>query len=142
MPRLAFQIFFFVCLGMTCEIFFTAFTNLINNEPFCDEPLWSLTGKTYVWMAFIYGLIPVFARELYGRMFHLSAPLRLLVYVALIYAVEFGSGFVLEQLTGKCPWEYTTGLQVMGYIRLDYFPAWMFFAFFVEKLYLFIDAKF
>ena len=142
MPRFLFQLLFFVCLGMTCEIFFTAFTNLYNNEPFCGEPLWSLTGKTYVWMAFIYGLIPVFAELLFKRLAHLATLPRLLVYVGLIYAVEFGSGFLLEQLTGKCPWEYTSGWQVMGYIRLDYFPAWLFFAYWVEKLYLFVDSKF
>lgn len=142
MPRILFQVLFFVCLGMTCEIFFTAFTNLFMNTPYHGEPVWSLTGKTYVWMAPIYALIPFFAGLLFTRLSHLPVLVRLLIYVAIIYSVEFSTGFLLEKITGKCPWEYTTGWEVMGYIRLDYFPAWAFFAYMIESLYRFIDSKF
>lgn len=142
MPRKAFLILFFACFGITAEIFFVAFTNLFNNEPFCDEPLWSLTGKTYVWMAFIYGLIPFFAEFFYNKMQKMPLLLRLFIYSCVILAVEFLAGFLLEQITGKCPWKYTVGLHVMGYIRLDYTPAWMVFAGVVEYLYRFVDSKF
>jgi uncharacterized membrane protein len=67
--------------------------------------------------------------------------LRLLIYVLGIYIVEFSTGFLLEQITGKCPWEYTSGWHIMGYIRLDYFPTWLVFAFIVESLYLYINEK-
>jgi len=30
----------------------------------------------------------------------------------------------------------------MGYIQLEYFPAWMFFAFMIEKIYTFLDKAF
>ncbi len=132
---------FFVCFGITAEIFFVAFSNLINNEPFCGEPLWSLTGKTYVWMAPIYALIPFLAGTAYR--FFKAKPLiiRILIYTLMIFIVEFIAGFLLEQITGKCPWEYTTGWHVMGYIRLDYAPAWMFFTYVVESLYLYLDDR-
>lgn len=142
MPRTLFLLVFFACFGITAEVFFVAFTNLYNNEPFCNEPLWSLTGKTYVWMAFIYALIPVFAGFFYNKLKHLPAPLRWTIYTLLIFTVEYISGFLLEQFTGRCPWLYTTGWQVSGYIRLDYTPAWFFFSAIVEYLYRFVSGLF
>lgn len=139
MPKKLFLIIFFACFGITVEICFVAFSNLINDTPFCGEPLWSLTGKTYVWMLPIYSLIPLLAGGIYNKISHWNLGVRLCFYTLLILLVEFIAGFSLEQITGKCPWEYTTGWHFMGYIRLDYTPAWMFFAFLVEYLYTYLD---
>ena len=136
-----FQILFFCCFGLAAEVVFTALTALFTHDPLCNNPLWSLTGITYVWMIFIYALIPILLSVLYPRLKSLHIILRLLIYVALIYAVEFTSGFLLEKITGKCPWEYTTGWHVMGYIRLDYFPSWLFFSWLVERLYVYLSVK-
>lgn len=141
MSKKLFYILFFGCLGITTEIFFVAFTNLFNNTPFCNEPLWSLTGKTYAWMFPIYALIPFVAGFLFKKVEHLPLLARLLLYAVLIFIVEFIAGFALEQITGQCPWEYTTGLHLMGYIRLDYTPAWMLFGFILEYLYRFLEEK-
>lgn len=59
-----------------------------------------------------------------------------------IFIVEFISGFILDQLTGSCPWEYKYGYHVMGYIQLEYLPAWMLFVFMIEKIYTFLDKAF
>jgi hypothetical protein len=134
-----FPYLFFICLGCTTEIVFTAFTNLYLNEPFCNEPLWSLTGKTYVWMMPIYAIIPLGFSLLYPLVKHLPLFVRLLIYTFGIYVIEFVAGFGLAQITGKCPWEYTTGWHFMGYIRLDYFPAWLFFVYIVETLSVFVE---
>ena len=139
MPKKLFLVLFFGCFGIATEIFFVAFSNLITNSPFCEEPLWSLTGKTYVWMFPIYALIPLIAGPLMGRIQHLPLLARLLIYTATILGIEFVSGFLLEQITGKCPWEYTTGWHIMGYIRLDYSPAWAGFSFLIEYLYRYLD---
>ena len=48
------------------------------------------------------------------------------------------SGYALQLLTGKCPWQYTSGWHIMGLIRLDYAPAWLFFAFLLETIYLYV----
>ena len=132
---------FFGCFGIACEIFFVAFTNLFNNTPFCNEPIWSLTGKTYVWMFPIYILIPLAMGPIIKFLKERPLVLRLIIYVLGIYIVEFSTGFLLELITGKCPWEYTSGWHIMGYIRLDYFPSWLAFAFIIEYLYLYIDKK-
>jgi len=141
MPKKLFFCIFFACLGITTEICFVAFTNLFNNTPFCGEPLWSLTGKTYVWMLPIYTLIPFFAGYLYHKIAHWQSVVRWTFYTALILSVEFVAGFILEQVTGQCPWEYTTGWHIMGYIRLDYIPAWFIFSFVVEYLYVYLDRN-
>ncbi len=86
---------------MACEIFFVAFANLIKGTPLFDEPLWSLTGKTYVWMFPIYVLIPLMLDFLSKYLKKKHLVLRLLVYTLLIYVAEFSSGFLLEQIIGK-----------------------------------------
>ena len=141
MPKIIFMLLFFGCFGMATEIFFVAFTNLFTGKPLWDEPLWSLTGKTYVWMFPIYMMIPVIAGFLLNYVGGFPLLVRLLIYTTIILSVEFITGFALEQITGKCPWEYTTGWHLMGYIRLDYAPAWMLFAFIIEYLYLFLDKN-
>jgi uncharacterized membrane protein len=48
-----------------------------------------------------------------------------LVYVAVAYAIEYGSGWLLQGLVGRCPWDYSGAhWAVHGLIRLDYAPAW------------------
>jgi len=141
MTKKAFLILFFGCFGITCEIFFVAFTHLITQTQLYSEPIWSLTGKSYVWMFPIYALIPVLGGPIIKRCQPHPLILRLFIYITVIYTIEFASGFTLEQLTGKCPWEYTSGWQIMGYIRLDYIPAWMAFSFLIEHLYFFLDKK-
>ncbi|MBP7388898.1 MAG: hypothetical protein KA841_00760 [Chitinophagales bacterium] len=136
-----FMIIFFVCLGITTEVFFTAFLALARQQPFCDNPLASMTGHTYVWMAFIYGLIPILGVLFHHNVAHWKVWYRLLFYVALLYVVEFISGYLLQVLTGSCPWEYKTGWHVMGFIQLEYFPAWLLFVWMVERLYIFINER-
>lgn len=136
-----FLILFFGCFGITCEIFFVAFTNLFNQIPLWNEPLWSLTGKSYVWMFPIYALIPILGGYIMEKCKKYPVLSRLLIYSSIIYIVEFASGFLLDQITGKCPWEYTTGWHIMGYIRLDFLPAWMAFSFVIERLYFYLQRN-
>lgn len=139
MKKQLFLLLFFGCFGVATEIVFVAFSNLIFNTPLWDEPLWSLTGKTYVWMLPIYMLIPVLGKPLMTKMRPYSLVVRLFTYAFSIFFIEFLSGFALEMITGKCPWEYTSGWHVCGYIQLEFLPAWMFFAFLIEKLFFYLD---
>jgi hypothetical protein len=136
-----FMILVFVCMGMTTEIFFTAFTALFTNTPLCDKPIMAMAGVTYVWMAFIYALIPILGVLFYDKVKHYPIWMRLPLYVVIIYVVEFTSGYLLQCITGRCPWHYTSGLNILGLIRLDYFPAWMLFSWLVERLYVFMNNK-
>jgi len=125
---------FFICLGMTTEVFFTAISDFIAGKGSLR-----LMGHTYVWMAFIYALIPVLMLNIYPKVAHLSLLVRMLIFVAAVYLIEFSAGFLLDKLTGQCPWEYTVGWHIMGYIRLDYALFWAGFGFILERLYLFLE---
>ncbi len=136
-----FMVVVFASFGIAIEVFFTAAMAIVNRTPVCDKPLVALEGHSYVWMAFIYGLIPVLGVLFYNRVKDWPALFRLPFYVVIIYIVEFTSGYLLQITTGSCPWHYTSGLNIMGLIRLDYFPAWLLFVWLVERLYVFMDKR-
>ncbi len=140
MKKQLFKLLFFGCFGIATEIVFVAITNLILNTPLWNEPLWSLTGKTYVWMFPIYMLIPIIGGPLMKKVKPYALIIRLFTYAIAIFSIEFISGFLLEAITGKCPWEYTDGWHICGYIQLEFLPAWMLFAFIIEQLYYYIDT--
>jgi len=77
--------------------------------------------------------------NIYPKVAHFSLPVRMSIFVGMVYLIEFSAGFLLDKLTGQCPWEYTTGWHVMGYIRLDYALFWAVFGFILERLYLFLE---
>jgi len=139
MNKKLFIYLFFACFGLSCEVCFVAFTNFIQDRSFCNESIYALTGKTYVWMIPIYMLIPFLGGKLFHLFQHQALWQRLMIYVSILYCIEFCSGFILEMLTGKCPWEYTSGWHIAGYIRLDYLPAWTLFVFVVEYLFLYLN---
>lgn len=135
------HLFFFIafaCVGMTTEIFFTALSNLF---PMFQTGIitWKLQGKSYIWMFPIYGMGGIIFPMVVHRFAKIFILLRVSLYALGIMVVEFLTGAFLEFFTGQCPWEYKIGLHFMGYIRLDYFPAWAFFGFCLEKLFLFLE---
>lgn len=120
-------------LGLSTEIFFTAFADLYHSIA-AHKPIdWGLGGNSYVWMFFIYGLgsviFPLGHKHLRG--FHLL--LRIFLVALGIFAVEFTTGAILDKITGHCPWQYSGRWSILGYIRLDYLPAWMIFAYLIER---------
>jgi uncharacterized membrane protein len=98
----------------------------------------SLEGKSYAWMFLIYGsaafLFPLGFQILKG----LPLILRLIIYALVIFGVEFITGWLLELMVGKCPWEYSSRFAICGYIRLDYMPFWMICGLIIERIYLFL----
>lgn len=106
-------------LGWGVEVLFTGLASAIFGR---DK---SATGKTYLWMHPIYGAAGV-ALEYVSRKLERYPATRPFAYVPLIYAVEYGTGYVLRRALGKCPWDYgENGRNVHGLIRLDYAPAWL-----------------
>lgn len=121
-------------LGVTTEVFFTAIVNLIDAGNFDDL---SLKGQSYIWMFPIYGLTSVLFPLGFDLLKNLNTVLRYLIYGAGILVVELITGFMLEQFTGRCPWEYQTGWHFGGYIRFDYLPLWMCFGAMLEEFHRF-----
>lgn len=131
----------FACLGITSEIIFTAFSKFFESG-YSNPDLIKLQGHTYVWMIFIYGaasfLIPWFYQKIKSNPIFI----RLLLYALGIFIIEYISGFLLQTFTGTCPWKYTTGWHISGFIRLDYLPFWMFFGFILEKFSLELNRNY
>lgn len=121
------------CLGMTCEIFFTAFTGLYDGTMGVQ-----MKGHSYIWMFPIYGIAGIAFPILLKYIGNWNVLLRMCVYATGILIVEFITGWLLDVFTGQCPWEYKTGWHIMGYIRLDYFPFWAGFGLLVELVLRFL----
>ncbi|MCL4515807.1 MAG: putative ABC transporter permease [Firmicutes bacterium] len=104
-------------LGWIMEIIWTGLGSAIHGN-------WRLVGKTYLWMFPIYGLA-VFLEPIHDRIRPLPAWVRGLIWMAVIFAIEYLAGWVLKLVTGSCPWDYSrTPYSINGFIRLDYAPAW------------------
>ncbi len=106
-------------LGWGVEVLFTGTLALLQQRDRCA------TAKTYLWMFPIYGgaLLLLEQVEQASQGGHFLA--RALAYLLVIYGAELLSGWLLRQLLGRCPWDYTgRGHHLFGLINLDYAPAW------------------
>ncbi len=113
------KFFLYGCAGWVLEVCFTGTTAALFER---DR---SATGKTYLWMHPIYGATALGLEYLAKRLKFLPRPARALAYLAVIYGAEYGTGWLLKRILGRCPWDYTGhGYNVHGLIRLDYAPAW------------------
>lgn len=114
--------------GWCMEIFWTGIGSLLKGDI-------KLTGQTYIWMFFIYGLA-VFFEPIHENIGHLNIILRGGLYTVLIFIVEYFTGWVLRKVLGQCPWDYSKSrFSVKGLIRLDYAPAWFVAGLLFEKVH-------
>jgi uncharacterized membrane protein len=94
-----------------------------------------LAGRTYLWMLPIYGggglAFEVAHRALAPHGWPLLA--RGLIYMVGCFVVEYVSGWIIKQATGRIPWDYSYARwHVHGLIRLDYAPVWFGFGLALE----------
>ena len=105
-------------LGWILEIIFTGSGSLLRGSL-------SLTGYTYLWMLPIYGLA-VCLEPIHDGIRKAPWPVRGLIWASLVLVIEYLSGWILIQLIGFCPWDYSGSslYAVDGLIRLDFAPFW------------------
>ena len=114
--------------GWCMEVVFTGIGSLLRGDP-------TLTSRTYIWMFFIYGLAIVL-EPIHNRIRSLPVIVRGGIYMVLIFATEYLTGFLLYKLIGQCPWDYSgSRFSVNGFIRLDYIPAWFAVGLLFERLH-------
>lgn len=101
---------------------------------------WRLPGFTFLWMFPIYGLA-VLMEPLHDEIGLLPWYVRGVIWVGVIFAFEYLSGWVLAMILGRCPWDYShvTPYHIHGLIRLDYAPAWFIAGLFFERLHKTLD---
>jgi len=103
-------------MGWCLEILFTSLTGLPKHNR-------SLMGKTSILMFPIYGAACLF-KPIYPFIKKLAWPLRGLLYMNLIYLMEYLSGIFLMK-HNCCPWDYSSAkYNYKKVIRLDFAPYW------------------
>ena len=101
----------------------------------------SLSCRTYLWMFPIYGTGVILepAHE-FIRGFILIY--RGFIWAAIIFLIEYISGYILKRAIGRCPWDYDSGGEVIasvnGIIRLDYLPVWFCVGLIFERIHDFV----
>jgi uncharacterized membrane protein len=114
--------------GWCIEISFTGLYSLLMGDP-------KLSGKTYIWMFFIYGLA-VFLEPIHNRIRRVNFVIRGGVYAVLILLTEYITGWFLSKLIGVCPWNYGSGKYIInGFTRIDFAPLWGAAGLLFEKLH-------
>jgi len=107
-------------LGWALEVGFTSISDTVWMR---DR---RMKGHSYLWMLPIYGSGGMLLEGLHERLASRGVPRwrRALVYMAGIFGMEYGSAVLLNTLIGDVPWRYGRGINVRGYVRLDYAPFW------------------
>lgn len=125
----------FGAVGTAFEVVFTALCR------FKEERDPRLAGQSYLWMPPIYALAYPGLIYLWPLIGDKPVALRAAIYLALLYACEYASGWLLRKATGACPWDYGNARWgVHGLIRLDYAPAWIAALLLFERLFLRLRA--
>jgi len=119
----------FGCLGIVMEVFWTGLFSFLSGDR-------TLMGYTSIWMFPIYGSAVMF-EPIYECIKSLPMAVRGSVYMVLIFAAEFSSGYMLERFVGQCPWSYAgCRTNIYGLIRLDYAPLWFTVGLFMERVFM------
>lgn len=137
MPDLLNSFLKFATFGVTAEIVFTALVDAVNAVKNKRKPDLALKGFSYIWMIPIYGSIAFLGPIVFDPLQAFPFLVRLLIYTVIIFIVEYITGWIIQKMTGRCPWHYDKGWQIHNLIRLDYTPGWMFFSALIEYLYFY-----
>lgn len=132
----------YACLGWCAEVLWTAVYSFYRSyrdpsaPPEFRTERWRLTGRTYLWMFPVYGAAALGMEALHDGLRGRPLWARGAVYVAVCFAVEYGTGYLLRRLTGRCPWDYSWARwHVHGLIRPDYMPVWLLLGLFFERVH-------
>lgn len=133
--RVLWRLLLFGLLGLLLEVFFTSLGGLKHGK-------WNMAGHTSPWMMIDYCLFAVILMPVGRPLARMGVPLpaRAILYMVMIFAVEFVSGWIFD-LCGIHIWDYShLPLNLYGYITLSYAPFWYGLGLIAEALYLRIDA--
>lgn len=121
-------------LGGWCgEVIFTALTDSLPKRD------WRLVGTTYLWMFPIYGSLVVFYEPVHNLIRDYPVLIRALIWSLGFTTVELISGWLIEKITGSCPWDYTgKRFAINPYIRWDFFLVWALIGLALEPVHDFL----
>lgn len=140
----------YIILGIVCEFLFTSVADLVNprfvkswnvvsDRPSKTSPLWRVRGRdprcvgySFLWMIPIYALL-IFIEPASRILASLPFYLRGVIYVVVLWVVEYATGWLIKKISGRCPWDYSVSrFNLHGYLRWDFFPFWFVFILLAE----------
>ncbi len=130
--HLLFEMILFGFLGLGLEAAFTAV---------CDckkDPRRHLFGYSSLWYMPLYALTPLFLHLTGTYLFDLTLLERGLIYMLVIFAVEYAGMWLLRKGLGSSPSEdeyYKSRWHLHGLIRLDFAPAWFLAGLLFEQVF-------
>lgn len=139
MKKTVILIFSFICFGLATEVFFSAIYDFFLMIQGKIPVNYRLMGYTYIWMIPIYGIIPVLFQLFDKILSNKTLLIRIFFGVIIVYIVEFCSGYIIEQITGRCPWKYTEGWHYKGLVRFDYAIFWAIFIYLIDIIYKYLN---
>ncbi len=123
--------FLYGIIGWSMEIVWTGLYSLINGDM-------ALEAYTSLWMLFIYGSA-VFLEPLHDLIHNWNVILRGVIWVIIIWGIEYSTGKLLLELLNVYPWQYFGKFAVEGLVRLDYAPAWFVAGLLFERVHVTFD---
>jgi hypothetical protein len=124
--------FLYGLLGWNIEIIWTGLFSLLSGDL-------RLIGFTNLWMLFVYGLA-VFLEPIHNIIRQWHWFFRGMIWVVIIWGIEYASGLILMQIIGDFPWTYGGPFTVDRLVRLDYAPAWFVAGLLFERIHNAFDG--
>lgn len=125
----------FVCyglLGWGAEVLWTAVANAWEVRPVDLR----LRGFSSLWMFPIYGACVALFEPAHDALRRAPWPLRAVIWIAAIWAVEYAASWGIERLVGRPPWDYSGARwHLHGRINWGYGPLWFGFGLFLERVH-------
>lgn len=110
------RFFVYGLVGWAMEIIWTSLGSLLQGDT-------KLEGYTNLWMFLIYGSA-VLLEPIHDTIKGWRWPIRGLLWLIIIWGMEYTSGFILKNTLGILPWMYEGPFAIDGLVRLDFAPAW------------------
>lgn len=118
-------------IGLTTEVVYTGLASLFAGDL-------SMHGFTFLVMFPFYGLA-LLLEPVHNQLRPFPWWTRGLIYLLLIWSIEYTGGLLLNYLLGACPWVYQDPLNINGYITLRMAPEWFTAGLCFEKLHDLLD---
>lgn len=118
-------------IGWSIEIVWTGLHSLIFGDIV-------MQAYTNLWMFFIYGCA-IFLEPLHDIMKEWRWVFRGVLWVVIIWGIEYTSGTILLNLLGRYPWYYSGKFAFDNLVRIDYAPAWFVAGLFFERVHKTLD---
>lgn len=126
------RFFIYGFAGWSMEIVWTGLHSLITGDL-------TLQGYTNLWMLLIYGCA-VFLEPIHDILSRWRWQFRGLLWVVIIWGIEYTSGLILYSILGVYPWYYSGPFAIDNLVRIDYAPAWFVAGLIFERMHKMLDV--